>query len=325
MKILLLGEEAASLQMFRMLAGGPHQLIGVMTSPPAEGSEAAGLWKVAESQGYAVWPATLVKDPSFPEIIRAEQVEILLNIHSLIVLPARVLEAPRFGCFNLHHAPLPRYAGLNSVSWAIYRGELRHGVTLHRMTPEIDAGPIVYQALFEIAEDASAISVFVRCVRDGLPLVSKLLETAAANPKKIPLHPQDLSQREYFGRGVPNDGWISWSSPARHIVNFVRACDFLPFRSPWGHPRTNLNGEELFVLKASRTRQPCDCAPGTVGDPTGSGVPVAALDEWVFLHHVMMAGHPFKSTELLTAGSRLQDSTTEPPDRTQRARFAVQQ
>jgi methionyl-tRNA formyltransferase len=325
MKILLLGEEAASLQLFRMLRGGPHELIGVMTSPPAEGSEAASLWKVAESQGCAVWPATLVKDPGFPEIIRAEEVEILLNIHSLVVLPTRVLETPRFGCFNLHPAPLPRYAGLNSVSWAIYRGELSHGVTLHRMTPEIDAGPIVYQALFEIAEDATAISVFVRCVRDGLPLISKLLETAAANPKKVPLQPQDLSQREYFGRGAPHDGWISWSSPARHIVNFVRACDFLPFRSPWGHPRTNLNGEELSILKASRTHQPCDCAPGTVGDPTDSGVPVAALDEWVSLHDVMMAGRPLKSTEVLTAGSRLQDSTTERPVRTQRARFAVQQ
>jgi hypothetical protein len=65
--------------MLRMLVGGPHQLIRVITSPPAEGSEAAGLWKAAESQGYAVWPATLVKDPSFPEIIRAEQIEILLN------------------------------------------------------------------------------------------------------------------------------------------------------------------------------------------------------------------------------------------------------
>jgi methionyl-tRNA formyltransferase len=311
MKILLLGEEAAGLQMFRMLAGGPHQLVAVMTSPPAEGSEAAGLWKAAESQGYAVWPAKLVKDPNFPQRIRAERVDLLLNIHSLIVLAARVLEAPRYGCFNLHPAPLPRYAGLNSVSWAIYRGEVRHGVTLHRMTPEIDAGPIVSQELFEIAEDATAISVFMRCVREGLPLVSKLLETAATTPEKIPLLPQDLSQREYFGREIPNDGRICWSSPARDIVNFVRACDFLPFRSAWGHPRTNLNGEDLSILKASRTGQPCDCAPGTVGEPTASGVPVAASDEWVFLHHVMMAGRPFKATEVLTAGSRLQDTTSE--------------
>jgi methionyl-tRNA formyltransferase len=310
MKILLLGEEAAGLQMFRMLAGGPHQLVAVMTSPPGEGSEAAGLWKAAESQGYAVWPAKLVKDPNFPRRIRAERVDLLLNIHSLIVLPARILEAPRYGCFNLHPAPLPRYAGLNSVSWAIYRGEVRHGVTLHRMTPEIDAGPIVSQELFEIPEDATAISVFMRCVKDGLPLVSKLLEIAATTPEKIPLLRQDLPQREYFGREIPNDGRICWSSPARDIVNFVRACDFLPFRSAWGHPRTNLNGEDLSILKASRTGQPCDCAPGTVGEPTASGVPVAASDEWVFLHHVMMAGRPFKAAEVLTAGSRLLDTTT---------------
>ena len=319
MKILLLGEEAAGLQIFRMLAGGPHQLVAVMTSPSAGGSGPRGLWKAAESQGYAVWPAKLVKDPNFPQRIRTEGIEILLNIHSLIVLPPRILEAPRFGCFNLRPAPLPRYAGLNSVSWAIYRGEVRHGVTLHRMTPEIDAGPIVYQALFEIAEGATAISVFTRCVKEGLPLVSKLLETADTTPENIPLLQQDLSLREYFDRAIPNDGRISWSSPARDIVNFVRSCDFLPFRSAWGHPRTNLNGEDLSVLKANRTSQQCDCAPGTVGEPTASGVPVAASDEWVCLQHVMMAERPFKAAEVLTAGSILQDTPTSERARTQHA------
>jgi methionyl-tRNA formyltransferase len=319
MKILLLGEEAAGLQMFRMLAGGPHQVVAVMTSPPTNGSGATGLWKAAKSQGCAVWPARLVKEPSFPERIRAARVEVLLNIHSLIVLPTRVLEAPRYGCFNLHPAPLPRYAGLNSVSWAIYRGETRHGVTLHKMVSAIDAGPIVYQTLFEIAEDETAISVFTRCVREGLPLISKLLEIAVKDPEKIPLLPQDLSQREYFGREIPNDGRISWSCTARDIVNFVRACDFLPFPSAWGHPRTSLNGEDLSILKASRTGQRCDCPPGMVGKSTASDVCVAALDEWVLLHHVMMDARLLKPAEVLTAGSRLQDTARSLLARTRHA------
>ena len=307
MKVLLLGEGAAGLRMFRMLARGTHQLVAVMTSPP-ERSGPTGLWKAVQDQGYAVWPAQLVKDRNFPQKIRAEGIDLLLNIHSLLVLPADVLEAPRYGCFNLHPAPLPRYAGLNSVSWAIYRGERRHGVTLHKMVPEIDAGPIVYQELFEIAEDETAVSVFIRCVNEGLPLASKLLEIAATAP--IPLVPQELSRREYFSRGIPNGGRICWSSPARDIANFVRACDFLPFRSPWGHPRTNLKGEDLSILKVSRTGQPCDCASGTVGKPTASGVPVAASDEWVFLHQVMLTGRALKPAEVLTAGSRLQDPVT---------------
>src|SRR5438309_8834253 len=117
MKVLLVGEESAGLQLFRLLAGGPHELVAVMTSPPTGESGFIGLWKAAQSHGCAVWLPTLVKDPEFPERVRAERVDILLNIHSIVVLPARVIEAARYGCFNLHPGPLPRYAGLNSVSW----------------------------------------------------------------------------------------------------------------------------------------------------------------------------------------------------------------
>jgi methionyl-tRNA formyltransferase len=307
--LLVVGEESAGLRMFRMIAGGSHELVAVMTSPPEDGG-ATGLSKAAENQGYPIWPAKLVKEAHFPERIRAERIDILLNVHSLVVLPGRVVEAPRCGCFNLHPGPLPRYAGLNSVSWAIYRGERQHGVTLHKMAPEIDTGPIVYQVLFGVGEDETAVSLFSRCVKEGLPLISRLLEVASLSPEKIPLIPQDLSRREYFGREIPNDGGIRWSASAEEIVNFVRACDYLPFRSPWGHPHTSLDGEEVSILKASRTGQRSDCAPGTVGEVVGSAVRVATSDEWVLVRNVLVAGRSLQPAQVLHLGSRLQNATT---------------
>jgi len=68
-------------------------------------------------------------------------VDLLLNIHSLYVTAREILQTPKIGCFNLHPFPLLRYAGLNPVCWALYDGETTHGVTLHGMTAEIDAGP----------------------------------------------------------------------------------------------------------------------------------------------------------------------------------------
>jgi methionyl-tRNA formyltransferase len=322
MKILLLAEEAAGIHLLRMLVASPHQVVAVMTSPPLPlSSQMSGLSKAAESQGHPVWPARMVKAREFPERIRAEQVDLLLNIHSLVVLPPPVLEAPRYGCFNLHPAPLPRYAGLDSVSWAIYRGEIRHGVTLHWMAPEIDAGPIAYQSLFDIAADATALSVFTRCVKEGLTLFSKLLQTAAIDPREIPQLPQDLSQREYLSRKAPNGARLSWSWPARDIVNFVRACDFLPFRSPWGHPQqTTLDdGQDLSILKSARTGQLRACEPGTVGEATASGVLVAGFDEWIAVSHVLVAGRACKATDVLLTGSRLLDTPIKEMSRAQYA------
>jgi methionyl-tRNA formyltransferase len=246
-----------------------------------------------------------VKDPALAEQLRAKEVDIILNVHSLHVLHRAVLGAPRIGAFNLHPGPLPRYAGLNAVSWAIYRSEKSHGVTVHWMAPEIDAGPIAYQALFPIDESETALSVSTRCVREGLPLIMRLLEVAAKNPAEIPAIPQEMQTREYFDAGVPEGGRLSWDWPAQKVVDFVRACDYLPFRSPWGHPLTYVGTEELAILKARRTRLRADAPPGTVGELTGEGTRVASKDEWVLVTKLRIGKESVHPAKVLKGGEQL--------------------
>jgi methionyl-tRNA formyltransferase len=305
MNVILAAEESAGLQMLRALAASSHRLVAVLAAPPKPGFAGASAWNVARNLGFETWPAELVKDPALAERLRSAQVDIFLNVHSLYVINREVLAAPRLGAFNLHPGPLPRYAGLNAVSWALYRGESTHGVTVHKIDPEIDAGPIVYQSIFPIADDDTALSLSFKCVREGVALMLQLLEVAAADPAKIPLSPQDASAREYFGREVPEQGRLSWSWPASKVVNFVRACDYFPFPSPWGYPRTRLSAQEFALVKAVRTGIPSDAPPGTVGESVASGVHVACRDEWILVGKLLLGGKYLAASEILHSGDRL--------------------
>jgi methionyl-tRNA formyltransferase len=307
MNVILAAEESAGLQMLRALAGSGYRVVAVLAAPPKPGFAGASAWNVARNLGFETWPAELVKDPALAARLRSEQVDILLNVHSLYLINREVLAAPRLGAYNLHPGPLPRYAGLNAVSWALYRGEPTHGVTVHKIDPEIDTGPIVYQSIFPIADDETALSLSFKCVRKGVALMLQLLEVAAADPAKIPSRPQDSSAREYFGREVPEQGRLSWSWPATKVINFVRACDYFPFSSPWGHPRTRINAQEFAVVKASRTGLPTDAPPGTVGGSVASGVHVACADEWVLVGKLLHAGKYLAAGEILNNGDRLAD------------------
>jgi len=282
-----------------------HRVIAVMASPGRVAASGASLWDAAAKLGLPTWPAQLVKDPLLAERMRAEEVDLLLNVHSLYVIHGTVLGAPRIGAFNLHPGPLPRYAGLNAVSWAIYQGERSHGVTVHWMAPEIDAGPIAYQSLFPIDENDTALSLAARCVREGLPLMMRLLDVAAKHPAEIPAVPQDIEKREYFPAGVPEGGRLSWQWPAQKIVDFVRACDYFPFRSPWGHPRTSMGTQELAVVKARRTRLAADSPPGTVGESTGEGVKVASSDEWLLVTKLKIGKESIHPAKVLKGGEKL--------------------
>lgn len=306
MNILLVGEESAGAQTLKLLAKGNHHLVGVMASPTRKAIGGMTVWQHAEKLGCPTWPADLVKDPEFADVVRAEKVDILLNVHSLFVIKPEIVAAPQWGSFNLHPGPLPRYAGLNAPSWAIYRGERSHGVTLHRMLAGIDTGPITYQTLFDIEENDTGFSVSAKCIKFGMELIRKLLDTAEMNPQAIPVIEQDLTCREYFGRRTPEDGWLAWSRPARDVFNFVRAADYSPFPSPWRNPRSRMADQEVAFVKAALTGQPCDAPPGTIDQSDGGKVRVASADEWVEVSRLIVNERYASAAEVLKPGEKLE-------------------
>ena len=304
LNVVLVAEEAAGAQAFRNLTRTDHNIVGLLTSATGAGVSVTSLAKRLE---VPVLSSEMVREASTAVWLAREEVDVLLNVHSLFRIHPAVVASPRIGSFNLHPGPLPEYAGLNAPSWAIYNGETSHAVTLHWMDAEIDTGPIVYSSSFEVTDRDTGLSVSAACVREGLPLLARLLDDASGDPAWIPATPQDLTRRRYFGREVPDDGRIRWSHSGRQLVDFVRACDYLPFVSPWGHPVARLHDDEVELLKASRTHEPTDAKPGTVGHGNGGSVCVATADEWIRLHRVRVGDETTEADAALAVGDRLGD------------------
>lgn len=309
LRVLLAAEESAGVRVLKALDGSPHEVVAVLTTPD-EAGRGAGVDGLARSLGLDVLPASLVRDPGLADRVRAWEVDLLLNVHSLFVVHGEVVAAPRLGSFNLHPGPLPEYAGLNVTSWAILNGERRHAVTVHRMEAGIDTGAIAYDAPVEITAADTGVSLGLKCIRAGVPLIERLLADAEKDAGSIPALPQDLARRRVYPRGVPEECSLDWARPARRIVDLVRACDYDPFPSPWGRPRSRAAGSELEILKASATGAPAGEPPGTVGRTDGDGALVAAADEWVLVQRAAPAGGAAaEAAQLLRPGMSLEPGT----------------
>ncbi|MGH9112147.1 MAG: methionyl-tRNA formyltransferase [Acidimicrobiales bacterium] len=303
MNVLLVAEESAGLQALRLVTDREHRVAGVLTATGEErGSTVAGL---ARQLGIPTLDPALVRDPGFAAWLAAERVDLLLNVHSLQIAHADIVAAPRVGSFNLHPGPLPSYAGLNAPSWAIYEGERRHAVTVHWMTAQVDAGAIAYEAWFDIAPADTGLRVATNCVRHGVPLLGRLLDDASQGADRVPAAPQASDGRRWFGPHPPHDGGLPWDLPAQRIVDLVRAADYSPFRSPWGWPRTSLDGREVEVVRVSATGEATAAPPGVVGEVRGTGALVAAADEWVLVERIRGGGVAAEPAASLVPGRRL--------------------
>ena len=260
MKLMLFLEESAGVQALRVAHASQHEVIAVLTTMDNERTKRFGatVQGVAEHLKIPVWPAQQVKHQEFAEHVRFESIDLILNVHSLHIVHPEVLSAARVGAFNLHTGPLPAYAGMNVVNWAIMNGESQHGTTLHWMESGIDTGDVAFETSFDLTDDATGLSVSRQCTRDGIELVRNLL---AQKPEQIPRKPQDLSRRHYYKFEPPFHGMIPWDH-ALLVERFVRACNFYPLPSPWGVPSVEHEGQTIGLMKVVVTDEPCREEPG---------------------------------------------------------------
>jgi methionyl-tRNA formyltransferase len=117
---------------------------------------------------------------------------------------------------NVHPSLLPRWRGAAPVERAIMAGDTQTGVTIHRTTKELDAGPIAAQEAFAVGPEDDAGVVFARAAEVAARLLDGVLEHPAFTPQ-----PDDGVT--YAEKIAAVDRELDPARPATELVNRVRA------------------------------------------------------------------------------------------------------
>jgi methionyl-tRNA formyltransferase len=152
-----------------------------------------------------------------------------------VLVPAPLLEERLW--LNVHPSLLPRWRGAAPVERALMAGDRETGVTIHRTTPELDAGPIAAQRAFPIGPEDDAGAVLERAGR----LAVELLDEVLPAPNFVPQPEEGVTYAEKIG---PPDRKLDWARPPEEIVNRVRAL------SPHIGARGVVGGRPLIVWRA---------------------------------------------------------------------------
>lgn len=161
-----------------------------------------------------------------------------------LILPRVILDAPRLGCINVHASLLPRWRGAAPIEHAILHGDHETGVSIMRIVPKLDAGPVYQTARLSLRGDETTETLTQSLATLGgntLNLVLREFEEGRVAAPKA----QDPSFVTYAPSLKSEDAKIDWSCESRSIERRVRA--FVGRSSAY----TMCNDIRIRILEAS--------------------------------------------------------------------------
>jgi methionyl-tRNA formyltransferase len=151
------------------------------------------------------------------------------------LVPAEILDRALW--LNVHPSLLPRWRGAAPVERAIMAGDAETGVTIHRTTAELDAGPIAAQRAFPIEPDDDAGALYAKAA----PIAAELLEDVLREPDFVP---QPEAGATYADKLSAADRELDWSRPAEELERQIRAL------SPHIGARAELDARPVIIWRA---------------------------------------------------------------------------
>src|SRR4051812_1249594 len=179
MRIAFMGTPNFAVPTLNAVLEAGHDVAAVYCQPPrpagrGKAPRPSPVQQAAEACGIEVRTPLTLRDPAEQEAFAALNVDVAVVAAYGLILPKPILDAPRFGCLNVHGSLLPRWRGAAPGQRAILAGDAKTGITIMQMEKGLDTGPML--AVRETAIDGkTAGELTAELARIGADLMVEVL------------------------------------------------------------------------------------------------------------------------------------------------------
>lgn len=262
MRVLFWGTPDFALPPLRALIGEGFEVVGVVTQPdkPVGRSrttlQAPPVKALAIVEGIPVLQPERPRGDDFLAAMAALEPDISVVVAYGHILPRTVIDLPPRGTLNIHASLLPALRGAAPIQAAIRQGLDETGITIMRMVPALDAGPMLHVLRTPVLPDETYGELALRLSELGaLALIESL---ALLELDKIAEEPQDDALATYAPKVDRETARVDWALPALEVCRTVRAYD--PKPSAW----TTRGGAAMKLFGAQPAPRSAAREPGEV-------------------------------------------------------------
>ncbi|WP_109080129.1 methionyl-tRNA formyltransferase [Aggregatibacter aphrophilus] len=303
LNIIFAGTPDFAAQHLQALIDSPHNVIAVYTQPDKPAGrgkklQASPVKQLAEQHQIPVYQPKSLRKPETQAELTALHADVMVVVAYGLILPQAVLDAPTYGCLNVHGSLLPRWRGAAPIQRAIWAGDKQTGVTIMQMDAGLDTGDMLHKVFCDIdLQDTSA------------DLYHKLAEIAPNALIEVLNHltdgtfiaePQDGTQSNYAEKLSKEEAKLDWQLSAAQLERNIRAFNpwpmaYLQLTDEQGNPQTLKVYQATVLPSVSQT-------PGTIISADKNGIQIATADGVLNLLQLQPAGKKPMSTQDLLNG-----------------------
>lgn len=252
-KIVFMGTPHFSVPVLQNLIKNDYEVIAVVTQP----DRPVGRKKVmtpppvkveAEKNGIPVYQPEKIRQKDELEQILALNPDLIVTAAFGQILPKELLDAPQYGCINVHASLLPELRGGAPIHYSIIKGKKKTGVTIMYMVEKLDAGDMLSSVEVEIDERDHVGTLHDKLSEAGAQLLIDTLPPLLKGETKA--ERQDESKATFAWNIKREQEKIDWSKSGEEIYNHVRGMH------PWPVAYTTLNGSVLKVWWSEKVNKP---------------------------------------------------------------------
>ena len=272
-RVLFMGTPDFAVASLEALLAAGYNVVGVVTQPdrPVGRKQVMTPPPVKEAalrHGLQVLQPERIKTDEALDEVLALAPDLIVTAAYGQILPKRLLDAPRYGCINVHASLLPKYRGGAPIHKCIVEGEKESGVTIMYMVEALDAGDMLSRVAVPIEERDTVGTLHDKLAQAGSRLLVETVPALLAG--EIVPQPQDHEQATFAPNIKRTDERIDWSRTAEQIYNQVRGLN------PWPVAFTTYQGKVWKIWWVEKLPETGGShAPGTIVGREEDGLLVA--------------------------------------------------
>jgi methionyl-tRNA formyltransferase len=251
LRVIFMGTPDFAVPPLSEIVASGHDVLAVYTQPPRPAGRGmlarkSEVHHFAEEAGIPVHAPKSLKPAEVQNEFYALDADVVVVAAYGLILPKAILDAPRFGCLNIHASLLPRWRGAAPIQRAIMAGDQYSGAAIMQMDEGLDTGPVCMGERITIGPDMTAGELHDELSLLGAKLIARALEQLGEGT--LQCRPQPAEGVTYAAKITKDEERIDWKRPAGEIHDQIRSLS--PTPGAWFEALLSGRRERIKVLRS---------------------------------------------------------------------------